>query len=91
MSVKMEDFLAGAGITHTRCSLYHPQSNGLVERMNRLLMACVRGAAVSGTSVVDAVRAMLWAHRNTPNADTQLTPFMVLRGRKPADCYVSRG
>ena len=34
-SHKMKEFLKGNGITHLHASLYHPQTNGLVERMNR--------------------------------------------------------
>ena len=36
---KMKEFLKGNGITHLHTSLYHPQTNGLVERMNRTVYA----------------------------------------------------
>ena len=85
VSLEMESFLRNMGIKHKRCSLYHPQGNGMVERMNRMIMECVRGAALSKLDVENSIRAMLRAHRNTPNGCTGLTPFSALRGRKAID------
>ena len=48
-------------------------------------MECVRGAALSRLDVDNSIRAMLWAHRNTPSSCTGQTPFSILRGRKPID------
>lgn len=33
----MEQFLMSSGIIHKTCSLYHPEANGMVERLNRVL------------------------------------------------------
>ena len=37
VSQTVKDFLAVNGVEHVRASVYYPQSNGLVERWNRVL------------------------------------------------------
>lgn len=37
VSREMEQFLVQHGIKHKRCALYHPETNGMVERFNRVL------------------------------------------------------
>lgn len=43
-SLTFADFLAIRNIKHVRTSLYFPQANGAVERMNRVLKGCVQTA-----------------------------------------------
>ena len=80
-SHKMKEFLKGNGITHLLASLYHPQTNGLVERMNRTVKEGVQIGKLEGKSPVLATWERLSAYHTTPNTTTGKTPFQLMRGR----------
>ena len=80
-SHKIKEFLKGNGITHLLASLYHPQINGLVERMNRTVKEGVQIGKLEGKSPVLATRERLSAYHTTPNTTTGKTPFQLMRGR----------
>lgn len=46
VSAEFEAFLAAQDITHCRSSIYYPQSNGEVERWNRVLKDCLQTADI---------------------------------------------
>lgn len=48
VSAGFEAFLAAKDITHFRSSIYYPQSNGEVERWNRVLEDCLQTADIEG-------------------------------------------
>lgn len=81
VSKEFQDFLCQSGIKHRRASLYHPQSNGQVERFNRVLKSCLQLAVVQGRPLPDAVRDYLEAYRRTPHAATGQAPCILLHGR----------
>lgn len=60
VSSEVEKYLHTCGITHLKSSLFHPQTNGLVERMNRVLGECIRWALSNKCVVSNSVRSMLW-------------------------------
>ncbi|KAJ1199497.1 hypothetical protein NDU88_003331 [Pleurodeles waltl] len=64
---------------HRRC-----ESNVLVERLNRVLKENLQLAKAGGLNCKEELRKLLWAVRTTPNADTGVSPFVLLRGRVPA-------
>ena len=80
-SHKMKEFLKGNGITHLLASLYHPQTNGLVEIMNRTVKEGIQRGKLEGKSPVLATRERLSAYHTTPNTTTGKTPFQLMRGR----------
>ncbi|KAJ1199468.1 hypothetical protein NDU88_003302 [Pleurodeles waltl] len=83
-STQFSSFLRLLGIKHVKTSLYHSRSNGLVERLNRVIKENVQLAKVGGLNCKEELRKLLWAVRTAPNADTGASPFMLLRGRVPA-------
>ena len=81
ISHNMKEFIKGNGITHLLASLYHPQTNGLVKRMNRTVKEGIQISKLEGKSPVLATRERLSAYHTTPNNTTGKTPFQLMRGR----------
>ena len=74
------------GITKIKTSIYHPQANGLVERLNGTLKAMLK------TFVGEHVQAwdkylpyLLFAYREVPCKSTGYSPFELLYGRTVRD------
>lgn len=69
------------GVPQLFTSIYHPQTNGLVEKTNLILKGLLRkttgGFPREWDTCLDAV---LFTLRKTPHASTSLLPFMVLYG-----------
>lgn len=81
VSREFQEFLRQQGIKHRRTALYHPQSNGQVERFNRVLKSCLQLAVVQGRPLPDAVRDHLEAYRRTVHPATGFAPSLLLHGR----------
>lgn len=82
-SVEFKNFLSLVDVKHTKTSLYHPRSNGLVERFNRVLKDNIQLSKASNLNCKQELKNLLWAVRTTPNADTNVAPFVLLKGRLP--------
>lgn len=89
VATEVEDFLVTSGIKHLKSSLFHPQTNGLVERMNRVLGECIQWALANKCLVADSVRSMLWFYRTTPHSTTGVSPFELLRRRIASTTFSS--
>ena len=61
---------------------YHPEGNGVVERMHSTLGAMLTKAAQEGHDWVGQIPFALFALRAAPNRDTQFSPFQLTFGRK---------
>ena len=73
------------GIKLDYASVYHPQTNGQVERANGLIMSgikprLVRSLKESNTHWVEELDSVLWGLRTTPNRTTGFTPFFMVYG-----------
>ena len=71
------------GIKLDYASVYHPQTNGQVERANGLIMSVnkprlVRSLKESDTHWVEELDSVLWGLRTTPNRTTGYTPFFMV-------------
>ncbi|MDD9361374.1 MAG: DDE-type integrase/transposase/recombinase, partial [Anaplasma sp.] len=81
VSREFEEFLQQHGIKHLKSSLYHPQSNGQVERFNRVLKSCLQLATVQRRPLPEAVQEYLEAYRRTAHPVTGQPPSVLLHGR----------
>lgn len=82
ISTAMSTFFTERNIKHTRVSVYHPASNGAVERFNRVLKGVVQSAIVQNTPWKETVTSFLHTYRATPHAMTGVSPFELMYGRK---------
>lgn len=80
---EFETFLSDFGVKDITTSLYHPRSNGLVERCNRMIKENIQLSVASGLDWVQEVKNVIWAWRTTPNSNTKVSPFVLLKGRLP--------
>ena len=71
------------GIKLDYASVYHPQTNGQVERANGVIMSGIKPRLVqslkeSHTHCVEELNSVLWGLRTTPNRTTGFTPFFMV-------------
>ncbi|KRX35047.1 Retrovirus-related Pol polyprotein from transposon [Trichinella murrelli] len=71
------------GVTKTRATVYHPKSDGLVERMNRTLLDMLAKASIDHPEDWDVyLDQVLLAYRTSVHCTTGATPCRVLLGRE---------
>lgn len=87
VSEEFESFLNLCGIKHLKSSLYYPETNGLMERMNRVVGECIKWAVNGKHDVLKSLESMLWFYRTTPHSSTKVPPFELLRGRKASTSF----
>ena len=80
-SHEIEDYFAERGIEHSTPALYHPQANGLVERMNRTIKEGIQLASLQHKDPVQATKERLFIYHTTLHSMTEKTPFQLMRGR----------
>ena len=73
------------GIAHAKSTPYHPQGNGVVERLHRTLNAVVGKIVTSKGNWAEALPMALFFLRCTPSASTGLSPFLVTHGWEPTN------
>lgn len=86
LTPKFKKFLMKHGTRHIMSSPYHPQTNGVVEKMNRTLKNRLQLAALSHpklkwSSLVDEV---VKQYNSTPHDVTGYTPHFLMFGMHPA-------
>ena len=66
-------------------SAYHPQANGLSERMNRSTQESLRKSLQNEHEFdwVDMIPTIAFSHRSSMNASTRLSPLEMILGHKP--------
>ncbi len=81
------------GFKHKITSAYHPQSNGLDERLNQTLKASLQKVVNDQQDDWDQlVDNVLFAYRTSRQGSTKFTPFYLMYGREaklPIDTCIS--
>jgi hypothetical protein len=72
------------GTDHRISSAYHPQTNGLDERMNQTLKGALVKFVNENQDDWDVhIKSILFAYRTSRNDSTKFTPFELMFGRAP--------
>ena len=80
LALVMQDVCQLLGTTKLNTA-YHPQCDGMVERMNRTLKSMLRKHVAKFGSQWDRyLPGVLWAYRNTPHESTKEKPSFLLYG-----------
>ncbi|XP_077936125.1 uncharacterized protein LOC144383152 [Gasterosteus aculeatus] len=84
MSRTLRELYGLLGTKSIRTSVYHPQTDGLVERMNKTLKSMIRKFISDDERNWDHwLDPLLFAVREVPQASTGFSPFELLFGRTP--------
>ncbi len=79
MSRTIRELYGLLGIKSVRTSVYHPQTDGLVERFNRTLKTMIRKFVHEDAKNWDKwLEPLLFAVREVPQASTGFSPFELL-------------
>ncbi len=81
VSHEFEQFLCSLGIEHRRTSRYNPQSNGGIERFNRVIKEGLKANMAEGQSFAESIQTILLNYRGTPHALTSKAPAELMLGR----------
>lgn len=65
-------------------SVYHPQSNGAVERANGIIFTGIKKAITeqSKGKWADELPRVVWSHNTIPSRTTKFSPFKLLYGEE---------
>ena len=77
-----EQMLQENGITHVKASPYHPQSNGMVERVHFVLKTVLEKEREGDSQWDIWIPEVLMAIRCAPHRSTGFSPFQLLFGRE---------
>ncbi len=84
MSRLIADLCTLLKVKQLRTSVYHPQTDGLVERFNQTLKQMLRRVVAEDKRDWDLMLPyVLFGIREVPQASTGFTPFKLLFGRQP--------
>ena len=78
-----EKWLKGLGIKHVLSAPYHPQGNGVVERLHRTLNQMVSKLTQKKGNWPSTIPMALFFIRSTPCSATGLSPFLARQGWEP--------
>ena len=93
-SILMKEICRLLGMQKTRTSPYHPQSDGLVERLNRTLLSMVSTLAEEESKNWDLnLPLLMLAYRTSVQETTGASPYSLMFGREtrmPVDIMFGR-
>ena len=82
-SALFEKFLKDKGIAQVKASRYHPQGNGVVERMHRTLNSVIARSVDKKGNWAEIVPMCLYFLRCMPNRSAGVSPFLLKHGWEP--------
>ena len=86
VSKLMIEFYHLTGVTPIKTSIYHPQTDGMVERFNATLKRMLRkGVAKDAKDWDQLLPFMLFAYRGAKHTTTGFSPYELVYGRKMRD------
>ena len=72
------------GVQHCVSSAYHPQTNGLDERLNQTLVTTIKKVVDACSNDWDEhISAALYAYRISKQASSKFSPFFLMYNRQP--------
>ena len=83
VSSEFQQFLAVHRIKHIRSSIYNPEANGMVERVNRNLKKLITNSPGSIEQISESIREYVWHYNYTEHSSTGVTPATLLLAYKP--------
>ena len=81
LSNEFQELLQSYGIHHTVTSSYHPETNGMIERMHATINTMIRSTIAEGGEWRTKLPAISWALRTTFHRTLGSTPFRAAFGR----------
>jgi transposase InsO family protein len=79
----MKSLLRPFGTKQVFASPYNPKGNGSTERLNRTLLAILRGLLSPKIEWDLAIKPVLEIYNNTPHSSIRMSPFEAISGRPP--------
>ena len=82
------DLCQAFGVKKSHTTPYHPEGDGLVERMNRSLLNLLRSYVECDRDWEEHLQMLLFLYRTTRHATTGLSPYEVLFGSNPPSLQI---
>ena len=82
-STILQQTLQAFGVKKSRTTAYHPQGDGMVERLNRSLLQLLRTYVTHEDDWERHLPLVLYAYRTSPHTSTGVSPFELMFGRQP--------
>ena len=83
-STVLKDTLEAFGVRKSRTTAYHPQGDGMVERLNRSLLQLLRVYVDKEPANWERyLPLVLYAYRTAVHSSTGVSPFVLMFGRQP--------
>jgi hypothetical protein len=83
-SAEFKEFCTYLGTKLCFASVYHPQSNGAVERANGIIFAGIKRniTDLPKSKWAEELPRVIWSHNTTTSRTTQFSPFKLLYGEE---------
>lgn len=82
-STLLRQTLEAFGISKSHTTAYHPQGDGMVERLNRSILQMLRAYVETKEEWEQHLPLVLYAYRTAVHSSTGLSPFQLMYGRTP--------
>ena len=82
-STVLRQTLDAFGVSKSHTTAYHPQGDGMVERMSRSLLQLLRSYVETQDEWERYLPLVLFAYRTAVHATTGVSPFVLMFGRSP--------